>query len=1098
MSGNDQGTAETPDDRAALTWAALDRARVAVAVTDVSGRCLRVSQAFADVFGLTPADMEGHSYRELVNPGARRQLGTAADLLYRGQTGDADFDASFARRDGSTVHARISASAIHDATGRPRAFLVALTNLAEIATTRDALAGSEERDRRLVDSSPVGIVEVDEGGLVLTANDAAAALLGRRPPAMVGQPVTTFVPSGSDLVHALDHAAAADARDSRTATADVEVQRPDGTTRWIAVHVAALPGQGDRPARALFYLIDIHGRVLFQAATVIAQQRARKLADLSPDATTVTDDEDRIVYANTAFAALVKVSDPETLARRSIDDFVAPASREQARTRRRQALAGQTVRASKEEILASDSSTIPVEVSSSAYEIDGQPAVLSVSRDISDRVRAEAADAARQAREHTLVETIAEGVVLFDLDDAGEPTPLYSNQAAYDMFPVDPDRERNVDPRAGRYVDLNGDALDYHQLPAWVTSRTGEPVIGHVFGVTARRDEVVWVRSTSRPVVGPDGSLTGVVASMVDVTADERARQEVASAHARFAALIEHGSDTITVLDRNGTLRYASPAFEQLFGRSPDTDLPPNLFDLVHPGDRGRVRSVLADVAGQTGGFHTFECRVAAAGDEWRYVEMRSSNRLGDPAVGGIVINARDVTDRVRAADRLRFLALHDDLTELPNRKLLIDRLEGALARAARSGQPCAVLYLDLDHFKLINDSLGHAAGDRVLQVVADRLRDTLRQGDSVARLSGDEFVVLAEEVESLDAAVEIAGRIHEVVSKPVELPERRVTVGCSLGIALSDDHGPDALIQEADTALYRAKATGRGRWALYDAAMGSMARQRLDTEDVIRSALDQKRLVALFQPIVDLGSGAVVATEALARIRDPDGTLILPAEFISVAEESGLILRLGASILDQACAQQAAWGRLRRVPMPARVAVNLSPRQLNSPALVTEIEHALGRHALSPHQLCVELTETALIDAGAATQRNIEAVEAMGVALAIDDFGTGWSSLGYVRRFRVDTLKIDQSFVSELGTDADATAVVRAVIGLGKSLGLRTVAEGVASAEHARILRDLGCDAAQGHHFSRPELAQTLTDRWRSTVAAGAPAADANPFVGE
>ncbi len=510
-------------------------------------------------------------------------------------------------------------------------------------------------------------------------------------------------------------------------------------------------------------------------------------------------------------------------------------------------------------------------------------------------------------------------------------------------------------------------------------------------------------------------------------------------------------------MDREGALHYASPAFEHLFGRSSEGPVPSNLFDLVHPEDRDHVRSVLGDLADRAGGFVTFECRVAHADGDWRNVEMTSSNRLGDPDVEGIVINTRDVTERVRAANRLTFLALHDSLTELPNRTLLLDRLDHALSRAGRTGLPCAVLYLDLDHFKLINDSLGHAAGDRVLRAVADRLRDTVRQGDSVARLSGDEFVVLAEEIESLDAALEIAGRIHEVVSEPVQLPERRVSIGCSLGIALSGRHRPDALLQEADTALYRAKASGRGRWALYDAAMGSMARQRLETEDVIRTALEEQRLVAVFQPIVDLVTAVPVATEALARIRDRSGRLILPADFISVAEDSGQILTLGARILDHACAQQAAWVRRWGDGAPARVSVNLSARQLNSPALVTEVENALDRHDLSPHQLSLELTETALIDAGTSTQRNIEAVEAMGVALAIDDFGTGWSSLGYVRRFRVDTLKIDRSFVSELGQDPDATAVVRAVIGLGRSLGLRTVAEGVTTEDHARILREPG-----------------------------------------
>ncbi len=572
---------------------------------------------------------------------------------------------------------------------------------------------------------------------------------------------------------------------------------------------------------------------------------------------------------------------------------------------------------------------------------------------------------------------------------------------------------------------------------------------------------------------GVGGSPDRMLVHLLDVTAAREQRSKVEAAHARFSALIEHSSDVTTITDAERVVVYASPAYESLTGRRVEEALGRDVSELVHPDDLERVQMVLRSLASAPGAVTRYSCRLHHADGGWRHVEVVATNRLHDAAVGGIVANARDVTERVEAANRLAHQAMHDSLTNLPNRALLLHRLSEALARAAASGQPCALLFVDLDRFKGINDSLGHAAGDRLLVAVAERFQRVIRPGDSVARLGGDEFVVLAESVTSPRVAVQIAERIRDSLRQPIQLGDRNLTVGCSVGIALSERHSADALLQEADTALFQAKERGRDRWELYDHATRTRARRRLTTESLIRTGLDSGGLLVLHQPIVDLSTGEVGSTEALARLQEPNGRILGAGEFISVAEDSELIVVLGAAILDLACAQQARWSAAGAGP--AGVSVNLSARQLLSPSLVAHVAETLDNHGLRASQLCLEITESALIETGPIMGRSIDQLKAMGVSLAIDDFGTGWSSLTYLRRFPVDVVKIDHGFVSGLGVDEEDTEVVRAIIGLGHALGLTTVAEGVENALQESVLRRLGCDFAQGHRYGPPQRPERL-----------------------
>ncbi|MDX6581750.1 MAG: hypothetical protein QOI10_934 [Solirubrobacterales bacterium] len=434
--------------------------------------------------------------------------------------------------------------------------------------------------------------------------------------------------------------------------------------------------------------------------------------------------------------------------------------------------------------------------------------------------------------------------------------------------------------------------------------------------------------------------------------------------------------------------------------------------------------------------------------------------------------------ERDREEQATRHAALHDPLTGLPNRTLVLDRLGQALARRRREGVEVSVLMLDLDRFKNINDSLGHAAGDEVLLAVAPRLTDAVRPADTVARLGGDEFVVICPDVDGTRGATEIAKRLASAVNRPLMLNsgEHFFTVSTGITLATSDEDSPDSLLRDVDAAMYRAKERGRGRYELFDDAMrtGVMARVRTETE--LRRALDRGELTVWYQPVIDLETGRPVSAEALVRWEHPERGLIAPMEFIPVAEETGLIAELGLHVLEQACRQTAAWQR--QLGRPLGVSVNVSGRQVSNPAFPTQVAEIVERSGLRPGTLALEITETVLMDDEADSPTTVlGALHEHGVTLALDDFGTGYSSLSRLKNFPLDVLKIDRSFVSGVETNADDRAIVKATIDMAHAVGLKVVGEGVETTEQGDYLRASGCDQAQGYLYARPQPAQAITE---------------------
>ena len=548
-----------------------------------------------------------------------------------------------------------------------------------------------------------------------------------------------------------------------------------------------------------------------------------------------------------------------------------------------------------------------------------------------------------------------------------------------------------------------------------------------------------------------------------------RQNRQLRRSEERFRSLIQNSVDVNMVVRADGTIAYESAAAERVLGVRPDERVGQPAFPIVHPEDRDFGERLLADVVRTPGAQLAGELRVRHADGSWRSIEAVLKNLLDDPAVGGVVINYRDITARKGLEEELRRQAFHDSLTGLANRALFADRLEHALARTRRFGQPIAVLFIDLDDFKTVNDSLGHGAGDRLLIAVAGRLVGAVRTGDTIARMGGDEFAVLIEDPAEAGAPTAVAERLLAALEAPFEHGTKELFVHASVGVAASTSSGQtaDDLLRDADVSMYTAKSNGKNRVEVFVPSMHEAALARLALKGDLERALERNEFALVYQPIMNLETGRIAGVEALLRWHHPRRGTVGPTDFIPVAEETGLIVPLGRWVLEQACQQARAWDgeTSKRLTM----SVNVSARQIQEPGYVAEVAQVLAATGLAPERLTLELTESVLMQDVEATATTLGSLKALGIRLAIDDFGTGYSSLSYLRRFPIDELKIDRSFVATMNAGPDQSALVRSILKLGETLHLETVAEGIEEADQLAELQTLGAGLGQGYYFAKP-----------------------------
>ena len=591
-----------------------------------------------------------------------------------------------------------------------------------------------------------------------------------------------------------------------------------------------------------------------------------------------------------------------------------------------------------------------------------------------------------------------------------------------------------------------------------------------------------------------DPSIAGLVVSARDVTDRRYAEAELREAQERFRSAFEHAPIGMALMSLDGELFRVNHAMVQILGRSTEELLRTTVGDLTHPDDHEACAEALGHLlSGQAPSWQLDLRFIHHSGHlvwvalSWSIVRDVEGNALY------FVCQMEDITERKASGEALAHQAIHDPLTGLPNRTLFVERLGRELARSGTVHSRTAVLFLDLDRFKVVNDSLGHSAGDRLLVAVADRLSGAMRPDDVVARFGGDEFTVLCQNVTSVDAVEQIAQRIAEVIAKPVPLVEGEVFVTASIGIAMADGHGdtPETLLRNADAAMYSAKENGRDRAEVFDIPTHHRAVDDLRTGSALHRAIERRELRMHYQPVLDIARGVLTGFEALIRWQHPERGLVPPSEFIPLAEETGLIVPLGAWALEESCHQAKVWHDAACDGTRLSMSVNLSPRQLAEPSFPTEVARVLSQTGLSPDSLWLEITETTLMRDVESALGALNVLRRLGLHLAVDDFGTGYSSMAYLERLPVESLKIDRSFVAGVGRRSDSSAIATAIVSLAHALRLKTVAEGIEQPAQLHWLTAIGCEFGQGYLFgpARPaefygaDPIQSMTVRRRTTA---------------
>jgi diguanylate cyclase (GGDEF)-like protein/PAS domain S-box-containing protein len=716
-----------------------------------------------------------------------------------------------------------------------------------------------------------------------------------------------------------------------------------------------------------------------------------------------------------------------------------------------------------------DGTRLDLEVRGRAYSYRGRDVRVTAVRDITERKRAEEALKESEERFRGTFEDAPIGVALVSLPSSSPdsaPRYLRVNRALCEMLGYSEEELLTMTS-----FDVTH-PQDLEESRARVERLLEEGGSKYTWEKRYIRSDgrVVWAMLNVSLVRDSEGSPSHFVSQYQDVTQRKETEEALRRSEERYRNVVEKQTELVCRFSPNLTLTFVNNAFCRFFGKRSEELVGSRFLDHVYEVDHAYYEEQLVRLNPKSPTSNIEERAFTPGGVRWL---QWTDTAIFD--VDGRIVEyqsvGRDVTERREAEERLEHQAFHDHLTDLPNRQLFVDRLGHALERTRRQQNRVAVLFMDLDEFKVVNDSLGHEAGDLLLTAVAKRLRRCLRPEDTLARFGGDEFVVLIEAVDDPAQAVQVAERITEELRRPLIMEGRELYVIASIGISLGEarTHDPDGLLREADTAMYRAKDEDRD-YTVFDSTMYELALERLELENDLRRAIEQEEFVVHYQPIVRLDDGGEVCKiEALVRWDRPERGLLDPDEFVPVAEESGLVVPMGEQVLEQACRRAVEWQKQFSHSTPLVMCVNLSARQLSRLDLAETVKRVLQETGMEGDCLSLDVTETAYVSTLERHTAVLDRLKAMGVEISIDDFGTIYSSLSYLKRLPAAALKIDKSFVKGLGVELEDTAIVQMIIGLAHTLGMEIIAEGVESEEQARLLKEMGCDFAQGYHFAQP-----------------------------
>lgn len=1011
-----------------------------------------VNDAFERVLGYQRADIIG---RNPVTVGvwdkSRRERFLSA---LRKHHSIANQPASYRRRDGGEYQGLVNAEVV-SFEGEDYVLCI-VQDLAPAA-----IAVAENGRPRGFDHAVEAVYVTSPEGRFLEVNPVLARLLGYTSPQElidsvqnIGVEIYADSEMRAKLLTALD-------RDGHVENRETQVRRRDGSLIWISENAQAVRDDSGRLLSIAGSFVDVSARKAVEAALQLSEEKYRTLVDHSQDGVFITQ-EGIYTYVNQAYADMLGF-DVMEMTGTPYMNFIAPEDRRFLEELWKKRRAGQWEQNAYEvQLLKKDGHTrVLASVRSGPIMLGGRLASTGTIRDITEERRTQQALLATEQKYRAIFENAVVGMY------QSTPTGQYlkANQALARIFGFETPEEliRSVNNISELYSSPAERSVVNSEL-----ERVGR-VTGKEVEMRRHDGQSIWISLSARVVRDDDGNVVYYEGSLHDITARKRAEAALQNSEQRYRMLVDH-SQVGVFINENGRYTYVNHAFAAMLGYT-ETELngmsyrdifPPD--ELAAADDRFQRRQRGEDVP------NNYESTLLCKDKRTHISVTHSIGTIDRDGHCFMIGTVRDVTEQKRFEEQLKHNATHDPLTGLPNRTLFIERLAKAMERSRPKDAPgYAVLFIDLDSFNVVNDSLGHAAGDELLVQVAQRLKECLGPWDTLARHGGDEFTVLVGQTLEVDDAVEVAERMLAELLRPVRLGDNEIYTNASIGIAPGhpDYASTEELLRDADTAMYRAKAAGKAGYVVFDQEMYAKARARLRVETELRQALDNRELRVHYQPIVTLDEGRLRGFEALLRWQHPVRGLLAPDEFLKVAEETGLILPIGWWLLREACIQTRIWRERHPEARDLTVSVNLAHKQFMYAGLPQQISAALQEARLPAEGLHLEITETVFLENPKAAESTLRRLLSLGVALHLDDFGTGYSSLSYLSALPLDTLKIDRSFVTDMERNAKHAAIVRTIVELARDLGMNTIAEGVESVQHLHLLGDLGCRAVQGHLFA-------------------------------